>query len=121
MGPTVLNTYLGLSAGPPAHEFFVATLGAPTLSSLPTRLAPAEWLTDVVVSADRNGEGGTLAARYAGSELATGNAHELAVVEKTAAEAAKGTKRRRSSLTKLMAGGATSTSWWWGWKTMVKV
>jgi len=58
----------------------LASIAGAGIPPYETNLSEAEWLTDLVVTADREGRSLELAERYARSSLAQANAHEIALL-----------------------------------------
>lgn len=80
-----------------------------------TGLSEAEWLTDLVVKADREGRAGELADRYASSALAKANERQAAAL---AAPTALATRQRSIKLTQVRR--STETPALLGYWTLVK-
>jgi ATP-binding cassette subfamily G (WHITE) protein 2 len=76
----------------------------------------AEWLTEIITKADREGGATALADTYAGSALAATN---LAALEAYMAESAS-VALPEHLRAELAVQHETVTPWWWGLKTLVK-
>lgn len=98
------TVYAGAN-GPQSYQFFNEALGAPAYDQNFSKLSPAEWLTDFVVSADREGLSDVLATRYASSDLAEANQTELkeTAAQKSLLSSNKNSRKGSSSLKNLLS------------------
>jgi hypothetical protein len=101
-----------------ADDGVVAALSSTALPSGESWLSRAEWLTDVVVQADRDGRAEECALRYASSKLAAANAAATAALASAAGSLPTVESARAAALTRVRR--ATETPALFGYRILLR-